>query len=118
MAIRCPSEIEPPHELRSTNLTIMYSETLVSVLFQVCPAFDFLDIPTRNPTRILQDHGRLSRKSRTPTRKFRNPGDLPGNPGIISSNLPEFSGCTARFSRTFQDFPGSFKVSQDCFLKS
>ena len=74
----------------------------------------FLDIPTRNPTRILQDHGRLSRKSRKPTRKFRNSGVLPGNPGIIFPILSEFprrSPSFPVFFRIFQDPSGSLRIA-------
>ena len=51
------------------------------------PAFDFLDIPTR----ILQDHGRLSRKSRISTRKSRD-------------NFTDFVGIFRKQSEIFQDF--------------
>ena len=67
-----------------------------------------LDIPARNPCGILQDHGRLSRKFRLPTRKFRNSRNPPRNQRIISPFLSELSGCSPRFSR----------IIQNCFLKA
>ena len=67
----------------------------------------FLDTPARNPSRVLQDHGSLSRKSKIPTRKFRKPRNLPGNPKINFPNFSKISRCSPRFSRIFQHHSGS-----------
>ena len=98
----------------------MIQKSLIMIMGGDCPAFDFLDflpgsyqdssgsldIPTRNPSTILQEYGRLSRKFRIPIRKIRNPGDQPGNPGIIFRMLSDIFQGLSRFSMTMQDLSG------------
>ena len=53
--------------------------------------------PARNPTRIFQDHGRLSGKSRIPTRKSMD-------------NFPEFVEISRMQSQIFQNFSGFSRI--------
>ena len=96
---------------KNPNHVIMSQIKLKLYFLQYHPAFDFLDflaqsyqdssgfvhIPTSNPTRILHDHGRLSTKSRNPTRKSR---DI----------FPDFFGIFRMQSQFFLDI---LKVFQD-----
>ena len=63
----------------------------------------FLDNSTKKPTRVFQVQRILSRGFRILIRKNSNSGDLPGYPGIISRY-------SLILSRTFQEFPGSFRI--------
>ena len=88
-----------------------------------------MDIPAKNPTGILQDYGILSKKSRIPIRKFRNPGNLPGstgfsrnlNAGFCCCFLPIFLTFTENHSFNFQVFSWNLlkatSIGKNCMLK-